>query len=113
MSLTDILKAILPLVLILGLLYAALLFLRKYSFKTKGSDSGILKIKVLTNKMIMPKKFISVIRVENKLLVLGISENSISLLKEMDSPETPPAQTLPAGEKENFLSVLKKNFGMK
>ena len=113
MSFTDVLKAILPLILILGLLYAALLFLRKYSFKTKGKDSGVLKIKVLSNKMIMPKKFISVIRVEDKLFILGVSENAISLLKEMDSPENPIPTSYNPDDNANFLSILKKSLGMK
>jgi flagellar protein FliO/FliZ len=38
--------------------------------------------------MIMPKKFLSVVRVNNKLLILGVSENNISLLKEIDADET-------------------------
>ncbi|GBD88086.1 flagellar biosynthesis protein FliO [bacterium BMS3Abin03] len=112
MSTGDLLKALLPLILIIGLLYAALYFLKKYSFRGKGKESGILNIRVLSNKMIMPKKFISVVRVEDKLFVLAISENSITLLEEINSPND---STIPSihKEKESFLAALKKNIGMR
>lgn len=113
MSVSDLLKALLPLILILGLLFGAMMLLRKYSFRGKGKDSGILKIRVLNNKMIMPKKFISVIRVEDKLLVLGLSESSITLLKEFDLPENSRTDSASLQEDESFLAVLKKNIGMK
>jgi len=111
MTTIDVLKALLPLILIIGILYASLYFLRKYSFKTKKDVARIIDINVISNKMIMPKKFISVVQVKDKLLVLGISENSVSLLKELDMPENIPQ--IPESENESFLSMLKKNFGMK
>jgi flagellar protein FliO/FliZ len=111
MATSDLLMAFLPLLFIVGLLYAAMLFLKKYSFRAKGRDSGILNIRVISNKMIMPKKFISVVKIENKLLVLGISENSMALLKEIDSPAVPLEETTSENEKESFLTILKKNFG--
>lgn len=111
MSTSDLLMAFLPLIFIIGLLYAAMLFLKKYSFRGKGRDSGILNIRVISNKMIMPKKFISVVKVENKLLVLGVSENSMTLLKEIDSAAVSTEQAVSETEKESFLAILKKNFG--
>lgn len=113
MSTTDLLKALLPLVLIIGLLYAAMLFLKRYSFRGKGKDAGILNIRVLSNKMIMPKKFISVVRVEDKLFLLGLSENSITLLKEIDSPVDKTDEAAQQFEKESFFNILKKNMGMR
>jgi len=113
MSTGDLLKALLPLILIIGLLYGAMLFLKRYSFRGKGKDSGILNIRVLSNKMIMPKKFISVVRIEDKIFILGLSENSIALLKEIDSPEDKTDLPSQQFEKENFFKILKKNMGMR
>ena len=113
MSAGELLKALLPLILILGLLYAALYFLRRYSIRGKGKDSGLLNISVLSNKMIMPKKFISVVRVEDKLFVLAISENSITLLQEINSPIAEKPLQLKQNPKKSFLAALKKNFGLR
>ena len=113
MSMADLLKALLPLVLIIGLLYGAMIFLKRYSFRGKGRDSGLLNIRVLSNKMIMPKKFISVVRVEDKLFLLGLSEHSITLLKEIDSPEDKTNLPSQQFEKESFLKILKKNMGLR
>ena len=113
MSTGDLLKAILPLILIIGLLYAAMFLLKKYSFRGKNKDAGILNIRVLTNKMIMPKKFISVVRVENKLFVLALSENSITLLEEIEAPDDTSTVDTMHTDKDSFLDVLKKNIGMR
>jgi flagellar protein FliO/FliZ len=113
MSTGDLLKAILPLILIIGLLYTAMFLLKKYSFRGRNKDAGILNIRVLTNKMIMPKKFISVVRVENKLFVLALSENSITLLEEIEAPDDAPAVNSMHSNKDGFLDVLKKNIGMR
>jgi len=113
MSFLDIAKALIPLLLIVGLLYGALLFIKRYGISVKGKKSSAVSIDVISTQMIMPKKFISVIRVEDKLLVLGVSEQSITLIKEMD--KTFEAETKPSfgTEKNNFLDLLKKNLGMK
>ena len=117
MSFFEILKAFLPLVLIVGLLYGVLFFVKKYGISFKGKKFNTVPIDVLNSQMIMPKKFISVVRVENNLLVLGVSEHSITLLKELDLPPEKIEETntkSPYGmDKNNFLDVLKKNLGMK
>jgi flagellar protein FliO/FliZ len=63
--------------------------------------------------MIMPKKFISIVRVKDKLLVLGVSDNSITLLKELEPSEE--AEEIPNNQKNdnNFLDLLRKNLGLR
>ena len=113
MSFLDVVKAFIPLVIIVCLLYGVLIFIKKFGAPFKGNKPGSVPIKVLSSQMIMPKKFISVIEVEDKLLVLGVSEGSITLLKELensdktfDSPITPKSEN-------NFLDILKKNLGLR
>jgi len=86
MSFFEIIKLIFPLLIISLMLYGLLLFVKKYSFKRGGKS--LQNIKVLSNQMIMPKKFLSVVRVKDKLLILGVSENNINLLKEIDAEES-------------------------
>lgn len=81
MSFYEIINLIFPLLLISLLLYIVLYFVKKYSFKRVNNQW--LDIKVINNHMIMPKKFLSVIKIKDQLLILGISENNISLLKEI------------------------------
>ncbi len=113
MSFLDIVKALIPLIIIVGLLYGVLLFIKKYGISFKGNKAGSVSINVISTQMIMPKRFISVVKVEDKLLVLGVSDNSITLLKELeysDEIENPYNQT---ETKNNFVDLLKKNLGIR
>lgn len=108
MSFLDLIKLLLPLFIICGLLFGVLYFVKKYSFKKNGSSQ--LNIKVISSQLLMPKKFISVVRINDKLLVLGVSENNITLLKEFEAEaelqlEEPKMNTLSA-----FTEMFKKNL---
>ena len=113
MTFLDIVKAIIPLVLIVGMLYGVLFFVKKFGISFKGNKKGSVAINVISSHMIMPKKYISVVKVDDKLLVLGVSEHSISLLKEMDQPEDLSKTFSDNDNKSNFLDLLKKNIGLK
>ncbi|MCK9210196.1 MAG: flagellar biosynthetic protein FliO [Ignavibacteriaceae bacterium] len=114
MGFLDVLKALFPLVLVIGLLYAVLIFIKRKGITVTGKRSKIFNIDVLSTQSIMPKKYISVVKVENKYLVLGISEHSINLLKELDIDENQIDEEVDNDTiKNNFLDTLKKNFGMK
>ncbi len=114
MNFLAIIKALIPLIFIVGLLYGVLFFVRKYSVSAKGKGSSLIKIKVLSSQMLMPKRYISVVRVEDKILVLGVSEHSISLLKEMDpKPDDSEDNNYSQVNDQSFLKILKKNIGLK
>ena len=110
MTFVDILKMLGPILLILGLLYGVLLLVRKYTFPLKGKQANNCKINVLNTQMILPKKYVSVIKVENKMLVLGISENSINLLKELEAQDDEVFEETEQTKPANFLELLKSNF---
>lgn len=112
MQFMDIVKAIIPLLVIVGLLYGALIFVKKYGISLRKNKNGSVSINVISSQMIMPKKFISVVKVEDKLLVLGVSDHSITLLKEFNE-ETGISENKEENEdKSNFLDLLKKNLGL-
>ncbi len=113
MSLFDIIKTVIPLFFIVALMYGVLIFVKKYGIKINGNKTGSVHINVISSQMIMPKKFISVVKVEDKLLVLGVSEQSITLLKELNQPQDFPNQSITNNERSNFLDSLKKNLGLK
>jgi len=109
-----VLKALFPLVLVIGLLYAVLIFIKRKGITVTGKKSKIFNIDILSTQSIMPKKYISVVKVENKYLVLGISDHSINLLKELDVDENQIDNAV-ADEtvRNSFFDNLKKNFGMR
>ncbi len=113
MSFLDIIKAFIPLIVIVGLLYGVLVFIKKYGISLKGNKPGSVPINVISSQMIMPKKFISVVKVADKLLILGVSDGSITLLKELDQPDEPVDSFIPKNVKNNFVDLLKKNLGIR
>ncbi len=112
MSTVDILTTILPLFLVVGLLYAALLFIRKSGIAMGNNQNKFSQIKVISTQSIMNKKFISIVKVQNSYLVVGIAENSITLLKELDSIDDENEKTK-VETKPKFSEILKQNLGMK
>jgi flagellar protein FliO/FliZ len=95
------------------MLYGLLMVVRKYSFSlSKGKASGI-NIKIVGTQMLLPKKFISVVRVKDKMLVLGVSESSITLLKEIDAEEDEMLDQEDDIQSSSFADMIKKNLGMR
>ncbi|MGE5681942.1 MAG: flagellar biosynthetic protein FliO, partial [Bacillota bacterium] len=103
-------------------MYGTLYLLKKYFYTSDKGRSKLVRIKVLSTQMIMPKKFIQVVQVHDKVLVLGISDHSINLLQEFEGfipsdkiydEETISTLDFKGNFKENFLEALKKNLGLK
>ncbi|MCX6169920.1 MAG: flagellar biosynthetic protein FliO [Ignavibacteriales bacterium] len=113
MTFFDIVKSFIPLVLILGLLFGVLVLVRKYSFSLSGKKQRSVNVDVIYNQLILPKKYLSLIRVQDKLLVLGISESSITLLKELDYNSYQDSESQSKDNKPNFVDLFKQNLGMK
>ncbi|MFA7228376.1 MAG: flagellar biosynthetic protein FliO [Melioribacteraceae bacterium] len=113
MTFFDIIKSFFPLVLILGLLFGVLIVVRKYSFSLGGKKVRLSNVDVIYNQLILPKKYLSFIRVQDKLLVLGISENNITLLKELDYDSFQNDEAASGDSKPNFVDIFKQNLGIK
>jgi len=118
MTFWDIIKVFFPLILIIGLLYTLLHYIKKSGFsignKRGAGLSKNFQVKVINTQMIMPKKFISVVKIKDKFLVLGVSENSINMLKEFNDEYSNDEQPQPeAGGDNNFFALLKKNIGIR
>ncbi len=112
MSTWDVLSTILPLFLVVGLLYVALLFIRKNNITIGKNKSKLSQIKIISTQSIMPKKFVSIVKVQDSYLVLGIAENTITLLKELDTV-TEENDENENTTKPKFSEILKQNLGMK
>lgn len=113
MTFFDIVKSFIPLILIFGLLFGVLILVRKYSFSLGGKKQRSVNVDIVYNQLILPKKYLSFIRVQDKLLVLGISENNITLLKELDYNSFKESETIAKETKPNFVDIFKQNLGIK
>ncbi|MCU7494808.1 MAG: flagellar biosynthetic protein FliO [Ignavibacteria bacterium] len=124
MEFWNILKVIFLLIFILGLMYGTLYLARKYFFTFDKNSKKLVKIKVLSTQMLMPKKFIQVVQVHDKILVLGVSDHSINLLQEIngsvaarmveeETVREDLRNNLKDNFKDNFVEILKKNLGLR
>lgn len=113
MSFLDIIKTLFPLVAIILLLFGVLLLVKKYTFSLTGKRIQNLHVDIIHNQMIAPKKYLSLVRIKDKIFVLGISDNNITLIKEFDYDESFENEIHGSGVKQNFVDVLKQNLGIK
>lgn len=102
----EIINLILPLLFVSALLFGLLIFAKKFTFPKRGN--ALLNISIMGTQMIMPKKFISVVKVQDKLLVLGVSDGGINLLKEIPITEADLSANKGAIESGKFSDVLRK-----
>ncbi len=101
------------LLIMAGALYGVLYLVKKYLYSFDQNTSTFLNMKVVANFGIAPKKSVTVVRIKDKLYILGVTDQSVSLIDKIDDiaePEDPgenPSRT------NTFLEILKKNMGMK
>jgi flagellar protein FliO/FliZ len=112
-----ILKTIASLVLIIALIFGILYLFKKFVYKDYGIKGMPTNIKVLTHLILQPKKVIYFVKVFDKILVLGVSDNNINLLTEItDLNEIEKFQDglyKPGLGKKDFFEYLKENMGIK
>ena len=70
------------LLLVLGILLAFYLAVRRWGERLRPDSKG--PVEVLGTRMLLPKKYISVVRVLGTTLVLGVSEGGITLLQRFE-----------------------------
>jgi len=75
------------LLVIVALIYATMIVLRKMSLGRSGFAGGKGSLEVLERSYFAPKKFVCLLRVEKKVLLVGVAENSINLLADVSDQE--------------------------
>ncbi len=76
-------KVIGSLSVVVGLMILLIYFIKKSGITQGISTQGSL-IKVLETKMVAPKKYIAIVEVAGKCLALGVTEQNINLLTNLD-----------------------------
>ncbi len=112
MNLWDFVKIFLVLILLAGLLYSMLFLLKKYIYASEGKNPKLLNIKILSTQLLMPKKFVSVVKILDKVYILGVSDQSISLIDKLNKDEV-QMENLESVSSVNFFDYLKKGLNRK
>ena len=107
MSTWDIIQIFLILGAMAGIMYGMLFLVKKKG----GADS---RVQVLSTQAILPKKYISIIKFNDVVYMLGVADQSVSLIDKVDSSYLEKNEKTEIGkEKQNFLKLLKSNMGIK
>ena len=114
MNTWDVMQVFLILGVMAGIMYGLLYLVKKYfySFEKKGGVDS--RISILSTQVILPKKYVSVVKFNDTVYLLGVSDHSVNLIDKLDSGYLDENnETNNEIEKPNFLKLLKHNMGIK
>jgi len=72
--------------IIVLLIYGTIWFLNKFVYR-RGNGQSLSHVTVVSTTLLAPKKFIYLVKVFDRLLVLGVTDSQISNLTEINDPE--------------------------
>lgn len=107
----DIIKIFLVLFVLLGVMYFLLLLAKRFLYSVDTKNSKMFNINVLSTQVLMPKRFVSVVKIQDKLYILGVSDYSVNLIDKLDSPENIELDSEKISGQPNFLDYFKKSLG--
>lgn len=80
-------KAFISFALIIFLMMVIFYVLKKFYPQFSSSSNSSVSMRVYAQLQLQPRKTVYLVRVLNKLLILGASENSLTVLSEINDPE--------------------------
>ena len=107
----DIIKIFLVLFVLLGAMYFMLLLANRFLYSVDSKNSKLFNINVLSTQALMPKRYVSVVKIQDKLYILGLSDYSVNLIDKLDSPENIDLNSEQISGQPNFMDYLKKSLG--
>lgn len=107
--LPTIIKLVVAVTVIIALIYLSMLLLRKLTMGRTGIMGGTRAIEMLERSHFAPKKFICLMRVGQKVFLLGVTENNINLVADVSDQEFPaPAKNKAKEKVPAFKTYLKQ-----
>lgn len=99
----------------LGVIAAGGYFLIQKKTRTSGAQKQATQIKVLSQHYLGPKKSLAIVRVAGESVLIGITDQNISMIKSLslldeDIPEETPNAFSPVLNKLNKNSAFKENM---
>ncbi len=96
-------RVIISLIVISIVGFSMVIFTRRYS-KSKSTPGGNIKIKVITQQSIGPKKNLTVVRVAGEDILIGVTDYNISMIKSLSFIDDEVAPDVP----QNFINELNR-----
>ena len=114
MSTNDIVYIFVVLILLLASVYVVLYFMKKMMFRFEGSGGNKIPITVVAVKGILPKRYVTVVKVLDSYYVLGVSDTNITLLDKANAEAIKDYDSLQSSEVNmKFGDFLKKSLKKK
>ncbi len=82
-----LLKTTLSLAGVLALMLAVIWLLKRYLMDGRHTGAGIVEVEILAQKPLQPKRSVVVLRVLNKVLVVGSSDEGLRTLAEIEDDD--------------------------
>lgn len=98
-------KAVFTIFILLALTGAGYYALRRFSHKSKPGQSN-MQIKILSQHYLGPKKSLAVIRVAGESILIGITDQNISMIKALSLLDEELPQVLPKNFNETMTEQL-------
>jgi flagellar protein FliO/FliZ len=76
-------KTVLSLGLVLGLMFGLVFVLKRYVLPGRVKSAASIEIDVLAQRTLQPRRSVMVLKVLNKVLVVGMTEQGMTLLTEI------------------------------
>ena len=108
----SIFKMLSALVVVLVCIYAGIFLLRKFLNRRYNAAGGERILQVMETAYVGQKKTVSLVRVAQKSVLIGVTDNNISVLTELSEEETAALaeNTAADGEAEGFNRILKTTY---
>lgn len=110
---TAMIKMVSALLIVIGMVYGALFLLRRVMGRKNGRNGNGEILEVLQTTFVGQHKAISLVKVANKSILVGVTDHQVSLLSELSAAETEEilASTRPEKtEQESFAGMLAKSM---
>lgn len=83
-----VVKTFLSLAAVIGLMIGVVFVMKKYMYGGKSSSANIVDMKVIGTMMLQPKRTVSVLKVMDKVLIIGVTEAGMETLGEISDRES-------------------------
>ena len=108
-----LIKMVSALLIVIGMVYLALYLLRRLMGRSAGQNANGDILEVLQTTCVGQNKAISLVKVANRSVLVGVTDHQVSLLSELDAAETEAilASTVARKEQqETFAGMLAKSM---
>jgi flagellar biogenesis protein FliO len=83
-----VLKTLLSLAAVIGLMIVVVVLMKKFMYGGKASAGNIVDMKIVGTMMLQPKRSVSLLKVMDKVLIIGVTEAGMETLGEINDEKS-------------------------